>query len=462
MKDETQAVPLLSGLADYAFELRSAQIPGQVRYEAALCILDTLGCMVGGLDDDAWRPIVAAERRRNARAEASLIGIGDRLSIEAAARVNAYIGDLFELNDLIGGHASIGVVSAMLALGESLQCPGDALVDAVLVGNEVTARVYMGYYPAKKPYTQVGMCPVSFPSAIGVAAGAARLLNLSKEQTSHAMAIAGGLASWCPSEVIFGGGGSFKPMLHGSCPAEAGLMAAWYAREGMTGPLRLLESDIGYFITAADRSFPENVLDRTTWYVGNPRRKWHASCGYTHSTIDTLIAMRERGDPVAAASRIRIEVPPYTMPGVSKTQPPTSPNVARFHLQYCGALAVHGADVIQPEHSLHFAEHLGRPEIARTLAAMEVVGNPGLTHYHQCNVSLVGDAGEVIARMEGRAPKGTPQNQLSETEVIEKFVRLAARSLGSTEAALTYARRFREAESLGDWHWLIGSFGALA
>src|SRR5436309_908621 len=89
---------------------------------------------------------------------------------------------------------------------------------------------------------------------------------LSNCEARAALALAGALASWCPSKLLYGGGGTFKPMLHGSCPAESGLMAAWYAQQGMTGPLKLLESEIGYYATAARRSFPENVLDRETWY----------------------------------------------------------------------------------------------------------------------------------------------------------------------------------------------------
>ncbi|MES2480665.1 MAG: MmgE/PrpD family protein [Pseudomonadota bacterium] len=449
---------LITGLADYAHGIGISDVPAQVRRQAALCILDTVGCMVAGLQDESWRAIDLVERKRSGLAEATVVGLGQRLCVEGAARLNAYLGDLFELNDLIGGHASIGVVSAMLALAESLDAPASALVEAVLVGNEVTARVYMGYYPAIKPYTETGMCPVTFPSSLGVAAGAAKLLGLTAHQMAHAMAIAGGLASWCPSEVIYGGGGSFKPMLHGSCPAESGLRGAWYAQQGMTGPLRLLESEIGYFATAARRSFPANVLDRETWYVGAPRRKWHAACGYTHSAIDTVVALRQQGHPVDRAHRIRIEVPPYTLPGVSKTAPPSSPNVARFHLQYCVALAVHGADTILPAHSLEFEQHLRRPELVATMAAIEVAGNPELSHYHQCRVELLDQDAQVLVRLDGSGPRGTPQNPLSDEEVVEKFVRMVAPQALSREQAITYARGFADLESQPDWRWIVESF----
>ena len=122
--------------------------------------------------------------------------------VEAAARVNAYMGDIFELNDLIGGHASIGNVSALLALAESIGATGGQLVEAVVVGLEVTARVYNGYYPAMKPYDEVGMNPVVFPSSYGVAAGAARLMGLTEAQLGDAMGIAGTLAGVDQSGIL--------------------------------------------------------------------------------------------------------------------------------------------------------------------------------------------------------------------------------------------------------------------
>lgn len=57
----------------------------------------------------------------------TVIGSSVRLSMTAAARCNAYAGDLFELNDLLGGHASIGNVDAMLSVAEGENSTGTPL-----------------------------------------------------------------------------------------------------------------------------------------------------------------------------------------------------------------------------------------------------------------------------------------------------------------------------------------------
>lgn len=75
---------------------------------------------------------------------------------------------------------------------------------------------------------------------------------------------------------------------------------------------------------------------------------------------------------------------------MSKTNPPTSPNDARFHLQYCLALAVCGADVILPEHSIELQVQLSRPQVRAAMTRIEVVQDASIAHYHRCLVSCDG------------------------------------------------------------------------
>lgn len=449
---------LADDLASYAADIRIADAPEVVRRQARLCILDTIGCVVAGSRVDDWKPLMSVESTDNDRPQATVIGTGKRLSIEAAARVNAYMGDVFELNDLIGGHASIGNVTALLALAESLGATGEQLVEAVIVGLEVTARVYYGYYPAMKPYDEVGMAPVAFPSSYGVAAGAARLLGLSKDQIGHAMGIAGALAGWCPAEVVFGDGGTVKPMLFGSCPATSGLAGAKYAQAGMIGPRRLLEGPRGYLVTAARAMFPEAVRDRQTWHVAAPRRKYHAACGYTHSPVDVVVAMRHEGVRFDRACEIRVGVAEFIIPGVSKSRPPTSGNEARFHLEFCVALAALGEDAIVPEHSIEFETQMARPEVRAMMEKIRVVSDPQQKHYHHCAVTLLDDQGGELARREGRGPKGSPQNPMSDDEVLGKFRRLVKHRL-SGAALDEYLAKASQLESQAQWRWLVSAFG---
>jgi len=457
MTASQNAPDLTQELAAYASAIRLDEVPEAALAQARLCILDTLGCMVAGSRVEDWKPLMAAESAQSDRQEATVIGTGKRLPAEAAARVNAYMGDIFELNDLIGGHASIGNVSALLALGESIGATGAQLVEAVVVGLEVTARVYDGYYPAMKPYNEVGMNPVVFPASYGVAAGAARLMGLSQAQLGDAMGIAGTLAGWCPAEVVFGDGGTVKPMLFGACPATSGLTGARYAKAGMTGPRRLLEGPRGYFVTAARAMFPDAVRDRSTWHVAAPRRKYHAACGYIHSPLDVVAAMRREGVDFRQVRQLRVGITELTVAAVSKTRPPTSGNEARFHLEYCVALAALGEDVILPEHSIDFERFLAKPEVRALMEKVRVVADPAQKHYHHCAVTLIDGEGRELAHREGRGPKGSPQNPMTDDEVLGKFRRLVSHRL-SGAALDEYLVQAQQLERHPKWGWLVSAF----
>lgn len=426
----------LATLARRAATIKAASIPAVVKRQACLCILDTIGCMLAGSRTEEAALMMACERalaggEGSTVHSATIAGHAERLPMLGALRVNGYLGDVLELNDLIGGHASIGNVSAAMAVAEVEGSSGERLLEAVVRGIEVTTLVYNAVYPTLKRYTESALVPVGIPSSIGSAAAAAHLLGLDETQSLHAMAIAGALAGWCPAEVIFGQGGTVKPLLFGAQPGATGVTAALYARQGMTGPQALLDGPLGYFSTSA---LEAHFHDHEAWALAQPRRKLHACCGYLHSAVDAVGRLRSRlGAAALAQGHIEVSVAPYVADVVSKPRQPLSPNDARFHLQYCLALVVCGADVILPGHSIDLARHLAHPEVRSAMQRIRVVQDATITHYHHCQV-MHEDASGVRTAQSINAPRGTPQEPLDDDEVVGKFMALAAPVLGEPSA----------------------------
>ncbi len=423
--------------------------PNEVKRQAALCIIDTVGCMIAGTRTEEAGLILCCEPGDSDASEVTIPGTNWRRGLVAGIRINGYLGDVLELNDLIGGHASIGIVSVSLALAEKIDASGSALLEAVMRGIETTARVYDAVYPRLKRFTDVGIVPVGAPSAIGAAAAASRLLELNSESTLHAMAIAGGLAGWCPAEVIFGSGGTMKPLLFGTQPAEAGLTGALYARNGMTGPADLLDSKVGFFATTSNGGQLERLVGTRRWALQNPRRKIHACCGYIHAAADAIGKLRSQFGNAALQGEVVVHVAPYVADVVGKTSAPISANDARFHLQYCAALVFCGFDVILPEHSIGFDAYLSRPDVAKALERIRVVPSPSLTHYHQCEVFLEFE-GKPVAKQVVSAPRGSPGEPLTEQDVVDKFFRLASPVIGdpATSGFLHRAEQLEQSESI--------------
>lgn len=452
-------VSLLGALGRFAATLDLPAIPKLARHQAALCILDTIGCMVLGADTPDAELMLTAERAGGGAAEASVFGMSARLPVEAAARSNGYLGDIFELNDLIGGHASIGTVSAALALAEVQGSSGTELLKAVIAGIETTARAHAAFRGEAKPYAEIGTAYVGFLNTLGAAAAAATLLRFDEEKTVQALAVAGALAGWCPAEAIFRNGGTVKPMLFGGWPAAVGIRGARYAGHGMTGPERLLEGDFGYYGHVARCFHAASVLgtDRV-WHVAEPRRKLHACCGFFHAPVDLVARLRrEKGPEIFHDAEINVRMTPGVIAAISKGGgAPATPNQARFHAEYCLALAACGADVILPDHSTNCAEFLARRDIRSVMSRIRIGADPGFWHYYDCAVDVLSGSG-LVASASGGAPKGSPANPLTDAEVVAKFIRLAARRL-TADAAADYARRVQGLEKEPDCRWLAAAF----
>jgi 2-methylcitrate dehydratase PrpD len=457
--EDASPTALIPGLADFAHRLRIEDLPPRVRVQTAACVLDTIGCMVAGSMTAEAAALLAAERRAAVgQGGARLPGFAGTLPEEAAARVMGFAGDVFELNDLIGGHASIGTVAAVLALGGARGADGAALLVAAAAGIEISTRIHDAFYARMKPYTDVGMAPVGIPNSFGAAAAAARLIGLGREGLAHAMAISGALAGWCPAEVIFGDGGTVKPMLFGGQPAATAITAARYAAAGLTGPLALLEGERGYFRTAASGFDVAELAPPGPWHLENPRRKQHACCGYIHAVLDMVATLRRtHGAARLRDAAIRIRMPAYIIPAISKQHPPATPNEARFHTQYCVALAAAGVDAIAPAHSADVARHLARPEIQALMQAVEIAVEPAFRHYEECALEVIPRDGSPPLALAGQAAKGSPANPLTPEDVAAKFVALVEGRM-PRGAADAYARRVLELESEPDCAWLFEGF----
>ncbi|MDO7836375.1 MmgE/PrpD family protein [Sphingobium sp. HBC34] len=448
---------LIDHIAAFAASAAPDAVPERVSWQAKLCILDTIGCMVSGATEADGLRLFAAEMAGDPGGSARVVGQSETMSPEGAARVNGYLGDLFELNDLIGGHASIATVAAALAVADEEKPDGKTFLKACIAGIETTTRIHFAYYEHMKPYTEMAITPPAIPNAMGSAAAAAIISGGGEREVRNAMGIGLSLATWGPAELTFGDGGTVKPMLHGSMPASVGVTSARYAMGGMTGPHSLMESDIGLYATIGRGYKRWALVDPEGFHLDEPRRKLHAACGYTHMAIDLMGKLyRDIGpERLAAAQAIRIAVPAYIMPAVVKTTPPTSPNNARFHINYCAALAGTGVDVILPEHSNRFDAYF-TPAVADLLGRISLVLEPDFIHYAECRIE-VDEAGDSPVTVEGKAPRGAPDNPLGEAGVREKFARLVSHRMESTEIT-TYCDRVMQLEKEADVDWLLTPF----
>jgi len=231
---------------------------------ARRAFLDTLGCMLAGARDPAVEAACAAMSGVSAEGPCAIAGRAGKAAPETAAFINGMSAHALDYDDYERAgstHPSAVLVPALMALGETRSLTVGALLEAYVAGFEAIVRIgeWLGY-----DHYVAGWHATGTIGPFGAAAGCARLLGLSAEQTAHAMALAASMSSGLKAQ--FGTGA--KAMHAGlatrsgitvACLAEAGLSAAPGVLEGGTGYLRLYDGASAG--PAVDDSRPSAFLD---------------------------------------------------------------------------------------------------------------------------------------------------------------------------------------------------------
>jgi 2-methylcitrate dehydratase PrpD len=189
-----------------------------------------------------------AVRAMGAGSGANSVGFGDALAVDDAAFVNGALGygnDVADTATLSGVEVGATIVPAVLALAEQRRCSGRALLEGIVAGAEVMLRIAAAVTP--QLYAR-GHDAAPAAGPFGAAAGCARLLGFTPEQTENAMAIAGSHAGGL---LEYGRTGGSVARMHCGIPAMWGVRSALMAEAGITGPRHVLEGERGFLAVFA-------------------------------------------------------------------------------------------------------------------------------------------------------------------------------------------------------------------
>lgn len=225
-------------LTKFATELQFSDLPQEIIHETKYVLLDSIGAMILGQSTEAGKIALEVARRLGGPAESSVIGTSDKLSCTNAAFANAQLMNAIDYDAISMVHDVPYLISPPLALAETVRTSGKNLLVSIALALEISKRISLA------TPTFLGMSA----SAFGAAAGAARILNLGKEKTPHAIGLAGYL---CPPDTMAKWTGIHpSPMAHYGLPgwgANAGVVAALLAQKGFTGDTQVFEGELCYW-----------------------------------------------------------------------------------------------------------------------------------------------------------------------------------------------------------------------
>src|SRR5215467_12168821 len=143
---------ITTAIADFVSRGRISDIPIDVRQAAKLHLIDGLGTMIAGRDEEASRAIPDYLRRLDGRGEATVIGVPKKFAAQHAALANGIQGHVLDYDDAqlttlssrpFGQqtHPTTPVLASALALAEKIRCTGAHFLTAYIVGVEVACRI---------------------------------------------------------------------------------------------------------------------------------------------------------------------------------------------------------------------------------------------------------------------------------------------------------------------------------
>jgi 2-methylcitrate dehydratase PrpD len=335
------AVAVTAEIAKRAAAMAWRDLPDDLVERTKQCLIDWFAVTVPGAQDELTDILVREALEDGAVGRASLVGRTEKVLPSTAALINgaaSHALDYDDVNFAMGGHPTVTVVPALLALGEQTKASGRLFIESFIAGYETSGRV--GRLVAPSHYNK-GFHVTGTVGSFSATAAAGRMLGLSEEQLAVAFGIAATQAAGLKSNF----GTMCKP-LHAGTASEHGLRAARLAQKGFTARGDSLECDQGFASSQSDHLEVESALGEPPqgWHLRNNLFKYHAACYLTHAPIECAKEIRQKSNfPPERVRKIVLRID-QGADKVCNIPHPTTGLEAKFSLRQTVAMALTGVD----------------------------------------------------------------------------------------------------------------------
>jgi len=273
---------IVERIADWSSSLRFEDIPQRVVSKAKLQILSVMAAVYAGYSTRAARAIREIIMSTRANGRSVVFPSGESTSPTVAVVANAAASMALDYDDyLFLGHSGHSAVLAGLGFAQESGLGGKDLLLSQIIANEVGGR--LGASVVLGPQNGQLWTHLHAPAA---ASAAARLMNLDAVQTAHAIAI----SLYQPPFAMWPGFmGPDSKLLSAAFPARDGILCARAASWNLTGPLDILDSDLGfgehfshYFLKGMFTGFGRSWVSDTLSF------KIYPGCAYLGSALEAL------------------------------------------------------------------------------------------------------------------------------------------------------------------------------
>jgi len=418
--------PVTQRLSAYMSEAKSRAIPDAVVQETKYHILDTLAAMISGSQLPPGRQALRFAHAYGGDKVATIVASDALGGPLEAAIVNGALAQSDETDDNYsagGAHPGCAVVPAALALAETFGIDGTHFLRAVTLGYDIGMRAMktvLGRTVLKDTHNVVG--------TFGASAAGGCVAGLNAEQMrwllDYAAQQAGaGFAVWQrdPEHME-------KAFMFGSMGARNGVTAALLVRSGWTGVSDVFSGPENFFYAYAPQADPAGLIDQLgkRFEVTQTIIKKWSTGGPIQSPLDALVNLRQQ-HPFEAdqVKQVVVRLSTSAAPKVDNVQ---SPDLC---LQYLVAVML--LDRTVSFQAAHDKARMQDAAIQRERAKVEVTAEEELERLLPKRVAIVEVTLADGTRLQEHndTVRGTPENPMSQEEVVAKARDLVTPVLGA-------------------------------
>ncbi len=404
-------------LERFILDTAYGELPAPVQCRLRGCLLDLLGALISGSGSGQFTAGLTLARKAFRKGKVAVIGAPDRFDFLGAAAVMGHSSNAYDIDDghnIIRAHPGTSFIGGLLAAGYEKDIDADAFLGALYVSYETTVR--MGQ--AIMEYYQYAHSSGTF-GAVGVAAGAGRILGLSQEQLNNALSVAEFNAPLVPGIRSV----EYPSMNKDGVPfgVMTGALALLAGDSGFTGNKNLLESH-AYRYLLEDLGEKHQVMEL---YF-----KPYPCCRWGHPAIDACLSLLDAyGITHRDIEEVTVETF-YKATQLSKGIP-QSADEAQYNIAYPVASAI-----VHKGFSVDQVENTEDPETHAMMERLRFVCDPELDaqfpEKRLCRaVMKLKDGRRLISDV--HEPRGEAFENIGFDWLAEKFRRITAGKLQASE-----------------------------
>ncbi len=459
-------------LAQYAGGLSAGAMAPRTLHEACVRVIDTLGALLGGFDDEPNRIARALAVDMPLAGGATVLGTALQVPADIAAFVNGTATRSAEINDVYhrpgskNGHPS-DVIAPLFAVAQTTRANGRDFLAAVVIAYEIYLQFADHFH--NRSFDASNFC------TIAVAAAAARLLGLPAAWIAEAISIAA-----VPNNALNQSRTGHLTMWKSAAAGQAGragVFAALLAGKGMRGAHEPFSGKHGWCNHVAQGAVALGALgndDSVPFKIHESIIKPRMACLHTLAPILAAEKAAARlGGQLGDVARVRVEVyraNERALASVEKTEVdhhwhPDSRETADHSIPYCVAATLLDGSVSPRSFD---SAHLSSPALRALLDKTELAENSLFTAAYEklpvqyrCRVTASLHSGAAIVGETG-AEHGDLSDPKSDDQIAAKFRSFAEDRLGASRTEATLEKLWALAAlenvaALPAWFLIVGN-----